>query len=265
MIRMLCGLGVALALAAALPAPARADDGPKPICADRPSKGVSPCTVDPGHWQVEIDAVDLTRDRSGGVATDSGVFASAQFKYGVSDRLDLELTLTPLLTQSGGGGGHASGFGDTVATAKFALIQGPDAVSLLPFLKLPTASHDLGNGALEGGMVVPIALTLPAGLTLTLDPEVDALKDDAGQGRHAAYALAAGLSRPLTATFTGTVELWGSQNEEPAGHVSLASFDLGLAWIPIKDQNLQLDGGVNLGLNSATPDAQIYVGVSRHF
>jgi hypothetical protein len=265
MIRMLGGLAAALALAAALPAPARADDGPKPICADRPTKGTSPCAVDPGHWQVEVDAVDLTRDRSGGATTDIGVFASPNIKYGVNSRLDLELNLTPLQTQSVSGGGHASGFGDMVARAKIALVQGDNSVSLLPFLKLPTASHELGNGALEGGLVAPIALTLPAQLTLTLDPEIDALKDDIGQGRHAAYVLAAGLSRPLSSTFTGSVELWGSRNEEPAGPVSQASFDLGLSWIPMNDQNLQLDGGVNLGLNSVTPDAQVYVGVSRHF
>jgi hypothetical protein len=255
----------ALALAAAQGAPAFADDGPKPICADRPTKGTSPCTVDPGHWQIESDAADYTHDRSGGVTTDVGVIASTNFKYGVTDRLDLELNLTPLQTQSVSGQGSASGIGDTVARAKIALIQGNNAVSLLPFVKLPSAPRGLGNGAVEGGLVVPIALALPSGLTLTLDPEVDALKDSAGQRRHAAYVMAAGLSRALGATFTGSMELWGSQNEEPSGRVSQASFDLGLAWIPAKDQNLQLDGGLNLGLNSATPDAQVYVGISRHF
>jgi hypothetical protein len=31
------------------------------------------------------------------------------------------------------------------------------------------------------------------------------------------------------------------------------------------DANLQLDGGANFGLNRATPQAQLYVGVSRRF
>jgi hypothetical protein len=258
-------LAAILALAAAQAAPARADDGPKPICADRPTKGTSPCTVDPGHWQIESDAADYTHDRSGGVTTDTGVIASTNFKYGVTDRLDMELNLTPLQTQSVSGQGSASGIGDTVARAKIALIQGNNAVSLLPFVKLPTARRSLGNGEVEGGLVIPVALTLPAGMTLTLDPEVDALKNSAGQGRHAAYVMAAGLSRALSSTFTGSVELWGSQNEEPTGRVRQASFDLGLAWIPAKTQTLQLDGGLNLGLNSATPHAQVYVGVSRRF
>jgi hypothetical protein len=244
---------------------ARAEDGPKPICADRPAKGASPCTVDPGHWQVEVDAADYTHDRSGGTATETGVFASTNVKYGVTERLDLELNVTPYQVQQTTGQSRAQGFGDLTARAKIAMVTGANAVSLLPFLKVPTAGAGLGNGAVEGGVVVPVGLSLPAGTTLTLGPEIDALKDANGPGRHAAYALAAGLSRPLSSTFTGAVELWGSDNAEPSGRVRQASFDLGLSWIPMKDQNLELDGGVNLGLNPSTPGEEVYVGLSRRF
>jgi hypothetical protein len=260
-------LAVAAALWVLLPAlAARAeDDGPKPICADRPTKGTSPCTVDPGHWQIEVDAADWTHDRSGGVATDLGVFASSNVKYGVNDRLDLELNVTPYQVQRVTGSPAVQGFGDLTARAKVGLVGGDRAVSILPFVKVPTAGAGLGDGAVEGGVVLPVALTLPGGMALTLDPEIDALKDDQTQGRHAAYDLAIGLSRPLTATLTGAVELWGSENEEPAGRLRQASFDLGLAWIPMKDQNLQLDAGANLGLTRDTPSLNLYVGVSRRF
>jgi hypothetical protein len=254
----------ALLAALALAGTARAEDT-KPICADRPTKGTAPCTVDPGRWQVEIDAADYTHDRSGGVTTETGVFAIANLKYGVSDRLDLELNLTPLQFQQASGQGRAQGFGDITLRAKLAVLGGANPVSLVPYLKVPTAGAGLGNGAVEGGMVVPISIGLPAGTTLSLDPEIDALKDQAASGLHPAYALAAGLSHPLSQTLTGTVELWGEANEEPAGHVRQASFDLGLSWIPMKDQNLQLDGGINLGLNRQTPGEQVYVGLSRRF
>lgn len=254
----------ALVFCVALAGTASAQDA-KPICADRPTKGTAPCTVDPGHWQVEIDAADYSHNRAGGVTTESGVFASTNLKYGVSDRLDLELTVTPLQFQQASGQGRAQGFGDTTVRAKIAVLGGANPVSLVPFLKVPTAGAGLGNGAVEGGMVVPISVALPAAITLSLDPEIDALKDQTGSGLHPAYALAAGLSRPLSATLTGAVELWGEANEERGGAVRQASFDLGLSWIPIKDQNLQLDGGVNLGLNRQTPGEQVYVGLSRRF
>ncbi len=242
-----------------------AEDGSKPICADRPGKGAAPCTVDRGHWQVEVDAADFTHDRSSGSTAETGILASTNFKYGVNDRLDLELNVTPFQTQHTQGGGSVSGIGDTVARAKIALLQGDTAVSLLPYVKLPTAQHDLGNGAVETGLVVPIAISLPGQVSLGLSPEVDAIKDDNGSGRHVAYSLAAGLSRPLSPTFTGSVELWGARNDEPSGHVSQSSFDIGLTWIPAQMQTLQLDSGLDLGLNHSTPQMQFYVGVSRRF
>ena len=69
----------------------------------------------------------------------------------------------------------------------------------------------------------------------------------------------------MTKTVTVVVEVWGDANFDPAGTVNQASFDLGAAWIPAKLPNFQLDGGVNLGLNRATPGVQAYVGVSRRF
>ncbi|MGZ3274773.1 MAG: transporter [Caulobacteraceae bacterium] len=256
----LAALSMLLPLAAA-----RAEDAPKPICADRPTKGTSPCTVDPGRWQVEIDAADWTHDRSGGVTADLGVFAATNVKYGVNDRLDLELNLTPYEVQRAAGSATVQGFGDLIARAKVGLAGGDRAVSILPFVKIPTAGAGLGNGAIEGGAVLPVALALPGAASLTLDPEIDVLKDGRGQGRHAAYDLAVGVSRPLTPALTGAVELWGADNEDPVGRLRQASFDLGLAWIPARNQDLQLDAGANFGLTRDTPALNVYLGVSRKF
>ena len=260
-------LALILGLCAAAPALAQSApaEGPGPICADRPTKGTSACTVEAGHLQVEVGIADVTQDRSGGATTETGAFGVANIRYGLSDRINLEMEITPLATQAVSGGGRTSGFGDTLFEAKLALLQGDTAISMLPYIKAPTAGAGLGNGALEGGVIVPIAFTLPGQMSLTLDPEIDLLKNAVNQGRHLSYIMVAGLSRPLSATFTGSVELWGQQDQEPTGAVTQASFDLGLSWIPIKDHNLQLDGGLNLGLNRATPGLEGYVGISRRF
>ena len=73
------------------------------------------------------------------------------------------------------------------------------------------------------------------------------------------------LAYPITKTVTLSGELWGDVNWDPAGTVTQASFDLGAAWIPPKAPTFQLDGGVNLGLNRATPGLQAYVGISHRF
>ena len=62
---------------------------------------------------------------------------------------------------------------------------------------------------------------------------------------------------------TSWVELWSGQNLDPAGTVSQYSFDVDAAWLV--DNDTQLDGGVNIGLNRATPDLEFYFGISRRF
>jgi hypothetical protein len=261
-----------LAGAAAGPAFAQSDAQsaaaamPGPVCADRPGKGTSTCTVDQGHWQVEVDAADWTHDRSGGVTTEFGVFAQTSLKYGLTDRLDVELTITPWET-SRVGSASISGFGDLLVRAKWGLTgqSGPFTAALDPYLKLPTARDGLGNGAYEGGLVAPTALALPEQFSLAFTPELDLLENASGHGRHVNYAATLGLGRPLTPTVTGGIELWGGVNDDPSGQVRQASFDLTLAWIPAGLQSLQLDGGLNLGLNRSTPQTQLYVGISRRF
>ena len=237
----------------------------KPICADRPNKAVSPCTVDAGRWQVEVDVADFTHDRSAGVTTESGIWGAPNIKYGVSSKLDLELNIATFQTQRTSGSPMVSGFGDVTARAKYALVTGDTAVTLMPVLKIPTASKAIGNGAVEGGLVVPVGFSLPGGASVALNPEIDAFHDGVGNGTHAAYAISGVIGRSLTPEIIGAVELWAAHNDDPAGKLNQASFDLGLAWIPMKDQNLQFDAGANLGLTRDTPNLNVYVGVSRRF
>ncbi len=240
-----------------------------PICADRPGKGAATCTAPAGHWQLEMDAVDLTHSRSGGVTNDTTVLAGLTAKYGVTDRFDLELALTPWQSApvSGPGGGHAAGFGDMLLRTKLALTApgGPVTAALDPYVKLPTAPLSLGNGAVEAGVVAPVSVALPNQMSLAFSPEADWRLNGSGAGRHWAWAGAVGLGAPLTPELTGGVELWGQIDQDPAGETRQASFDLSLAYIPAKAQTLQLDGGVNLGLNRATADVQVYVGASKRF
>ena len=135
------------------------------ICADRPSKSTGPCTVPQGKWQIETGIVDWTRDRSGGLKTDTIVWANTAIKYGIGRRTDLELWITPLETakvQGGGASEHHSSFGDTLLRIKYALTSddAPVQVALDPFVKIPTANHRLGNGKVEGGLIVPIEFRL---------------------------------------------------------------------------------------------------------
>ena len=59
---------------------------------------------------------------------------------------------------------------------------------LAPYLKLPTAGGGTGNGAIEGGLLAPVAYTLDGGWSLFMTPEVDVLRDASGTASHVQLA-----------------------------------------------------------------------------
>jgi hypothetical protein len=264
--RAIIGLAAALVLGGV----AQAGEALRDLCPDRPGKGTSACTVDRGHWQLEVDAVDVTRDRGGGVTTDSWLIGAPTLKYGLTDRLDLEVGFNSWQTvrmrdHATGATTSDSGVGDLYLRGKAMLAEGPLSIAVEPFVKLPTAKSSLGNGKVEGGLVLPLAANLAAGWGLGVTAEADALANAAGEGHHGAASLTLGLSHGAPGGLNLGVELWGGWDFDPSGHASQGSVDLSAAWIPPNEADLQLDGGVNFGLNRQTPQAQFYAGVSRRF
>jgi hypothetical protein len=241
----------------------------QPICPDRPSKSTGPCTVPQGKWQIETGLIDWSRDKSDGVRTDSILWGNTAIKYGVSGTADVELWITPLETLSIHGGGahqHHSSFGDMLVRVKYKLTpdSAPVQVALDPFVKLPTASHQLGNGKIEGGLLVPVQVPLGKGpLTLSLDPELDLLADSDGHGRHAATQQVVNLGIAVNDKLNLSTEIWAMWDWDPAGTGKKVSWDGSAAYLVNK--NLQLDAGANFGLNSQTPDVELYTGASVRF
>ena len=239
-----------------------------PLCTDRPTKSTGPCTVDSGHWQVETDLADLTLQKLDGVKTRASVAVSPTLKFGLTPTLDLELNPSPYLastTSTGGVRTSLSGWGDTSLRLKSAIALGKASVAISPFIKLPTARKGLGNGKVEGGVIIPIQFALSDTLQLLFDPEVDALENDKGDGRHLNLAGLVSLTKAVSSSTSLSAELWGASNVDPSGAIRQVSLDLGVAWIPAWNSNLQWDTGVNLGLNRETPQQQVYVGLSRRF
>jgi Putative MetA-pathway of phenol degradation len=243
----------------------------RPLCPDRPTRSTAPCTLDPGHWQVEADLVDGAFQHTHGTTSDVWLLVSPTLKYGVNDRLDLEVTLTPDLTQTtrdrSGPVSTIQGFGDLVLRAKLNIWgqggPGPWSVAIAPGLKVPTARRGLGNDAWEGGVIAPISYKVSDALSFGFSPEVDLLKDAQGNGRHVNIVQTAGVNWSLPRGWTLSGEIWGSVNDEPGGVVRQATFDLAVAWQA--GDNVQWDAGLNLGLNHETPGAQVYFGLSRRF
>lgn len=219
--------------------------------------------------QVETGLVDWSLQKSGVERDTAIVLGQTTFKYGLSDRSDIEVEVTPwerLTSSAGAVHGRASGFGDLVVSYKQGLTA-PDApvqLALLPYVKIPTAKHDLGNGKWEAGLLFPVGYSFPkTPLSLNLTPEIDWVADADGAGHHGAMVQVASLGLQVNPKLSVSADLWGRWDWDPSGTTRQASVDGSVAYLV--NNNVQLDAGANFGLNSQTPDVEIYTGVSVRF
>jgi hypothetical protein len=190
-------------------------------------------------------------------------------KYGLTDRSDIEVDVTPwqrATSRTGGIHDSTSGFGDVTIAYKHQLSSKPDSIQLavLPFVKIPTAKHSLGNGKWEAGVLVPIGYSVRTSpISIDLTPELDWAADNDGHGHHLAVAQVVSLGWQATAKLNLSAELWGAWDWDPEGTTRQASADGSVAYLLTND--VQLDAGANVGLNHQTPDVEVYAGVSKRF
>ena len=257
---LLIGLALAATRAAAADAP--------PICADRPGKANPTCTVPAGMVQIETGLADWAHDDSGGVTTDALSLGSTAFKYGLSGRWNVELDISPYNSVRMRGGELSesdSGFGDLIVRSKYRLTSGDGVqVAIDPAVKIPTAARPIGNRRWEAGIAVPIDYSIPnSPISVTLGPELDWLADGTENGHHLAMTQVIGVGWQATSRLGVSGELWGQWNWDPTGTQRQATADVAAAYLVNND--LQLDAGANFGLNSNTPDLELYTGFSVRF
>lgn len=248
---------------------ADSDTQQTPICTDRPTKANATCTVPKGQWQIETDIGNEIVDRHGDTRTETLYFTNPTLKYGIGDRTDLQLNWAPNIRirtsdHATGERSSLSGEGDVYLRLKTRFYENTRvSAAVIPFVKAPTARAGIGNRVWEGGVALPVAINLPSSFTLTFGPEVDALADADGSGRHAAIVNLVNLSHSLGSRASMVVEFWNMSNRDPSGTVKQSSADIAVTWLATP--TLQLDAGTNFGLNKATPDTQVYIGLSRRF
>ena len=237
---------------------------------DRPTKSNVPYTVDAGHFQYETDQVNFTHQVTGTTRIDTLLAPNPTFKVGLTNNADFEVNVPFAGVRTSDTATAASstlwGIGDTFVRSKINLWGndgGTTAAAIIPYVKAPSAPIGIGNGAVEGGLIGPVAFSLPNSFTLLLVPEIDVLKDSLNSGYHGNYVIDVNLSREVIKNVTAYVEVWSDYNADPAAKATLISFDAAVAWVFLP--NAQIDVGANFGLTSATPVVQIYAGLSQRF
>ncbi len=238
---------------------------------DRPDKTESPYTVDAGHFQFEMDLLSYTRDRdkSGGgdTRTDSYAIAPVNLKLGLLNNVDFQLILNTynyvrVKDRVTGTVEKMSGFGDVTTRLKvnfWGNDGGRTAFAMLPFMKFPSNQDGLGNNAVEGGVIFPLAVDLTHGWSMGLMTEFDCLRNDGNNGYHAGFINTVTFGHDIVGNLGGYVEFFSEVSAE-GGASWIGTVDLGLTY-RLTD-NIQFDLGINIGVTEAADDFNPFIGVS---
>lgn len=262
-------IGLALAMLAGTGA-AQAQEL-RPFCADRPGLGTPSCTVDKGHVVAELGVLDWTREQDGSLRSDAWTAGDLLVRLGVAESLEVQAGWTAWGTvrthdRADGATEKSNGAGDMTLALRRNLSH-PDgsgfSAAVMSFATLPVGGSTIGAGDWGAGLVVPLSYGLNDVFAIALTPEVDAAVDGDRRGRHFAYGSVIGLSAALGPTLSSALEFQAARDEDPSGHSTQKLASLSLAWQP-KD-GLQFDIGAVAGLNAASPDAELYLGVARRF
>jgi Putative MetA-pathway of phenol degradation len=239
---------------------------------DRPTKSNVPYTVDAGHFQYEGDIFIYSFDNTTTPDTDNTnwVLFNPTFKAGLTNWADFEVNFSAQniqrsVTRSTGAVTAANGFGDTFTRLKMNLWGndgGTTAMALIPYGKWPTAPVGVGNGYVEGGIIAPLAISLPMGFTTILMGEFDYLKNPNDGGYHANFPALINVNREIVKGLTGYAEIYADWSTN-ADVRNIYTLDFALAWSPLP--NFQLDVGINIGLVPAATPYQVYMGISQRF
>ncbi len=250
---------------------ALAGDGLRDFCADRPGLGTPTCIVDRGHVVIEAGVADWTHVRDGSGRSDSVVLGNTLIRYGLTDTLEVHVGwdgqgFGRVRAREAGLSERFDGGGDMTFAFRQSL-RNPDgsgfSVAVMPYVIAATGSEAFSAGDWGSGLLVPLSLEFGNGLSLGLTPHIDAAVDGDGDGRHLAYGSVVGLSVGLTDDISLALEVSFTRDEDPDGHGTEALAGLAFAWM-VTD-NLQLDLGAVAGLNSESPDAEVYAGIARRF
>lgn len=234
---------------------------------DRPDQTEGPYTIDAGHLQLESSFAEYTHVKDGGTDSELWSVTPTNLRLGLLNNLEADLELEPYLNLRTAPSGNfaasrQNGFGDTVLRAKLNLWGndgGFTAFGLLPFIKVPTATDNLGNNHVEGGLILPLQINLSDDTSIGAQLEGDLLRNDANTGYGSDLAFSAVLDQHLIGPLAGYVEYVGILPIR-LGETYSAYFDAGFTWL--LSTNIQLDIGINKGLTRSAYDYDIFSGIS---
>jgi hypothetical protein len=238
---------------------------------DRPDTTESPFTIDAGRVQIEMNLFGYARSYADpmGSITETYEFATTNIRIGLTNAAEIGIVFQPhgiarmfppLMRSSGPGNIHIRAKFNLWGNDNFDK-SGDTAFALLPYMSFPVDStNGVSSGAVEGGLLLPLAVQLSETFGLGINAGIEAVENDAASGHHAETILTAALAQEWTDRFGTYYEVAAHFNTESGDAVVLGTgFTLALS------DNVQLDAGVNFGITDAADRINPFIGVSARF
>jgi hypothetical protein len=240
------------------------------LATDRPDRTENPYTVDAGHFQLELDLVSYTSDRTTDRTVHSLSVAPFNLKVGLTNNSDLQFiaetfTRQRTIDHDTGTRRTISGFGDIAVRWKVNVWGndgGKTGFGVISFAKFPTNQNGLGNDAVEGGVVFPLEIKLAEDWDLGLMTEVDYRQDSGSSAYHAESINTITVSHRIVGTLEGYIEFYSNVSGEREVEW-IGTFDFGATYK--FTPNIQLDAGVNIGVTQSADDVNPFVGLTARY
>jgi hypothetical protein len=245
------------------------------LATDRPDKTENPYTVDAGHFQIELDLLGYTYDRTNTAGADRTVrsldVVPFNLKVGLFNNSDLQFIAETFTVQKTNDhvartSDTISGFGDVTVRWKLNF-WGNDGgkttgFGMISFAKVPTSQNGLGNDAVEGGVIFPLEIKLAEDWDLGTMTEVDWRQNSNNSAYHAESINTITVAHRIVGTLEGYVEFYSNVSGE-RNAAWIGTFDFGATYK--LTPNIQLDAGVNIGVTESADDVNPFVGLTVRY
>ncbi len=218
----------------------------------------SPHTIKPGKFLVEVDAIKLSFGRADAAGNKYDGLAVAQgvLSVGLTQTIDLQLGVDFFLRERvefRGARDSRSGLGDLTFRTKWTFWHDDQlgTAALIPHVRMPTGTGGVGSKAVEGGLIIPWATGVGAGITAGAMLHWDLVRNDDDNGYDSRFLVTAFAQRNLT----GNLGIYGEAALQAAstGLSDWAgSVGVGATWQ--LTTSIQLDYEVLRGLNARASD-----------
>ncbi len=265
--------GAALVVAAgamlvgAAPAKAADGSGEEPMCAKRPGQGEPPCTVQNGHWQLEVGVADWTHDKQGSSSYSDLDLGEIELIYGLTDASHVSVSWTAWQhnrSRDGTGRTSQSGIGNVSLNYKYRMTEKSAAFSaaIAPSVELPTQKREFGVKKAQYSLGLPLSYSFPnSQWSLSAEPKIS--RSPSSSGYHWAYVQTASVGLQATKPLNLGLEYYRKWAfEEPKTKVE-ELIEPNFSYAITKD--VMIDGSATFGLNKNTADIELQGGVSVRF